>query len=153
MAGFLIFHTLSCYIYTLNNRGLINFFHKDVIVYNLSDLWDRSHILSNLGISYFPQAKKMRLFNLCTSELLLGLSPCLSSMYLRGLQECSCFFLRRLLWLELTTLRCLLGEVILAFSRLTVIKKYQLFVHRNLQNHAKFILRQWHSFDNTSSED
>ena len=34
-----------------------------------------------------------------------------------------------------------------------VLSKYQLFVHKNLQTHAKLILRKYHSFSNAGSGD
>ena len=51
-----------------------NFFHKNFIMYNVSGPWDHSHLsLPILGISYLPQAKKAKLSNLSTSELLVSL--------------------------------------------------------------------------------
>ena len=71
---FLIHHTCSCYIYTLNNRGLISFISQGLHCVQL--IWvicGIVPILPKFGFSYFPQAKKVRLLNLCTSELLVGL--------------------------------------------------------------------------------
>ena len=51
-----------------------NFFHKNFIMYNVSGPWDHSHLsLPILGISYFLQAKKVKLSNLSISQLLVGL--------------------------------------------------------------------------------
>ena len=57
------------------------YFHEDIIMYNLT-IWGicgMIPVLPKLGISYFPQAKRVRPKNFCTSELLVGLLPFLCS--------------------------------------------------------------------------